>query len=356
MRYFCSPEELSKSIEFCISLLERQELDSRKINEKLMPSIAELKNFLEWICKVCESINSNAELVSRLENPSPEEVEKISKFSSYLPYIGKLLDAVQIVKNKKRKETIERILRDRLEKTGHEFLIEEHRDLFDEMIKEIERAIILYFVLEIVYSVDLRVSSINPISKLRRSMGDRTPEEYFSNLVVGWFVEDVFYRVISNKNVTIEKCGVDAERKIVFGKVKKMGMPDFSLRVKDKLVYLELQRVGKRSIKISNDNLMIEVPEHKLSPDRKIVVIALWLGNNLGKIFRELENTVIFVQSDQYKTTKSSKGKKTYLQISVQEVRNLGIKWNELVSMNADEFLRHICKVLRCSTNYMLGF
>lgn len=345
MRYLCSPKELSKSIESCISFLERRELISRNVDEKLIPSIVELKNFLEWICEVCKSINSNAELVSRLENPSSEEVEKISKISSYLPYLGKLLDAVQIVKNKKRKEIIERILCDRLERTGHEFLIKEHRDLFDEVIKEIERAVVLYFVLEIVYSVDFGVSSINPISKLRRSMGDRTPEEYFSNLVVGWFVEDVFYKVINNKSITIEKCGVDAERKIVFGRVKKMGMPDFLLRVKDKLIYLELQRVGKGSIKINNNSLMIEVPEHKLSSDHKIVVIALWLGNNLGKVFRELENMVIFVQSDQCKPMKNSKSKKTRLQISIQEVKNLGIKWNELVNMSADEFLRHICKV-----------
>lgn len=335
MNAFCSPDDLKKAVDKCISVLEEKEVKDRNISDRgLLERISELRGFLEEISNLCEKVSCVTELVKNLEESLPR-----MKGSYYIKYVGKLLDAVQLVKT--RREEVGNILRSGLRKTGHDFLIgiEEYKGIYEKLLEEVVNAMVLYNALHIIQLA--HHSSSNPISELRGSMGSRTPEEYFSNLVVGWFVEEVFYQLLESKGVDIKKEGVDAKRKILFNRQLGMGKADFSLRVSGKEVKLDLQRVGEGSIKLLGGRVRIEVPKHKFVSGNLLV---FWVGEGLWKRkkHKSLENLLIFYPVP-------SQAPQERIELSEEKVEKLGKKWEEVLNISKDDFLDFLTDICRDS-------
>lgn len=348
MNPLCSPTELRTAIESCVLLLSKEELEARKVREEVREKALDLKEFLQEICGLCENADSVTELVKRLEHWSPRR----ESFYHYFSYLGKLLDAVQIAKSQKRRERIDSVLRELLKESGHAFLITDYRSLYDELIEEVNNATILYHMFYVIHSLHLDTN--NPIAVFRNSMGNRTPEEYFSNLVVGWFLEDIFYEVVCSKGLEIEKQGVDALRKILFGRMQRMGRPDFLIKLDSRKESIELQRVGRGSIELeSQEYLLLKIPEHKL---RLVTLIVFWIGRDqmTTSNYEHLNNTLLFVPVLNQNPRERPSRRTVKIKIALEMVNQLGKRWEDLVSMSGSNFLEHIRTVLREDIRYTL--
>lgn len=343
MSRLCSSNELAKAIDLCVSLLSEEELRERRVREELIREASNLRSFLQWVRSLCEDASSIAEVVGRLEESSPP-IKNIPYFS----YLGGLLDGVQIAKSSKRTD---HILRVALKRTGHEFLINENSGMYRNLLEELSKAESLYHMLHVLHSLNPE-SIKNPLSGLRNSMGKRTPEEYFCDLVVGWFLEEVFLKVIESKGIRIISQGVDARRKVLFSRSEKMGRSDFSLVVDGREVKMELQRVGRGSIKRKEPFILVQVREHKpISSD----FIVFWIGRHFGNRsrYRELNDMVLFVPHPKLPFVKTqTRTGITQVVLHDEEVRLLSKRWEELVRMSKTDFLEHIRTILSTDINY----
>jgi flagellin-specific chaperone FliS len=309
----CSIKEFKEALEKAIGLFDVKVIESKNLNIKETKEI--IKNLEEFLNILKSDIETNSidtyeKLIIFLEN-----LETTNKNLTPLAgYLGKILDVIQLLKpNTTRSKNAKKYFINSLKRTGHEFLFnelstDEQKKLFDEIINSSA----LYILLEIsnfAYS-----NTINPISSLRNSMGDRLPEEYFSELLAGWFIEDVFIKQLKNKGFEVNQVGIDTNRKILFKRPRNMGEADIQIKYKNKEYKIELQRVGKatKPTKINNTKnesiIKTTLKSHKITDDN--VLTILWFGNNPNGIAEKnsfLYNKICIIKNSDINDTSNNK-------------------------------------------------
>jgi len=284
MKILCKTEGFIKALERLIKLLSRENLNKKGVDENLK-GIKEIKSFLMCVLNYLKSdaLSSYEGLIGRLERFGVSDMKNCGlepkDFKNLLSYMGMLLDAIQILKPyTDRYKKIENSLRKALRRTGHEFVLDfferNNREEVESILNEIRNTVATLILLEIIVRVYHEES--NPIISLRRSMGDRYPEEYFSEMMAGWMAEKYFQKLL--KTLTVQREGVDKDFNIFLTKPGKMGGADFEIDGKK----VELQRSSKEKFKLKKqgeNKLVITTPlkEHKLTNSD---VIVLWIGEN----------------------------------------------------------------------------
>ena len=283
MSLLCDLNTFKSALEECIFLLTEGNLSPRGIEDVLSGrDLESLRNFLSWmVTKINGGINSYEKLV--------EEIQRSETPASYklqIGFLGKILDAVQIIKpgTLRHRRVIETI-KEALRRTGHEFVWEEaDQEEKEKYEKELVRATATFHLLEIVFSKAKTAGKKNPIATLRRSMGDRLPEEYFAELLAGWFVEDVIKSELEEKGFTTKLKGVDRGRTVFFVRPNNMGDYDLEVEIGNERFSLEIQRVGKLT-KTREGLFKTALKSHKYeggNSNEKILI--LWIGEKPTQI------------------------------------------------------------------------
>jgi len=299
MSLLCNLRTFKSALEECAFLLTEENLLPRGIKNDLFEKdkdLENLRNFLSWIIKeINEGVDSYEKLV--------KEIQKLKTPDSYrlqIGFLGKILDAVQVVKpGTLRNRRVAVTIKGALERTGHEFVWEEvKREERKKYTKELVRATATFHLLEIVFSKAKTTEKKNPIATLRRSMGNRLPEEYFAELLAGWFIEDVIKSELERKGFVTELKGVDRERKVLFVKPNNMGDYDLEVEIEKERFLLEMQRVGKLT-KTRKGLFKTVLKSHKYeggNSNEKILI--LWIGENptqIAKVHSKWFNHLIFI-------------------------------------------------------------
>ncbi|MBO06616.1 MAG: hypothetical protein CMI58_06245 [Parcubacteria group bacterium] len=278
----CSINEFKKAINKALILLEDDVLKSKNLSlEDVCHAVAGIKHYLEFLnTSIKDNQINDYEALIRFFSSNKTRDKTLSHFMGYL---GQILDVIQLLKpNTARAKNATKYFEKNLTRTGHAFLKKEinseTRKILD---KEIIESAALYIMLEI--SNLALGNSLNPISSLRNSMGDRLPEEYFSELLAGWFVEEIFIDKLKEKGFEIELSGIDSSRKILFKRPRNMGDADILIINGRLRLKIELQRVGNASKPNRIDNnpntnyYKTYLKEHKIR-DRNAKTI-LWIGD-----------------------------------------------------------------------------
>jgi len=234
----CSINEFSKAIGRALKLFDKSNLESRELS---LDSASRIKKLLIVIQSQLKSkrIDSFSELMFFLNNLHLSNRELIPLAG----YLGKILDAIQLLKEKSsRNKNAKLFVKSSLSRTGHLFLYDEPS--VRKLLEEVVNATALFIFLEVSNSTSH--CNINPISTLRNSSGNRLPEEYFSELVAGWYIEDKFLNILLAKKLNAHLAGVDSDHKILFTRPKRnMGDSDITI-IEDNIRYnIELQRIGE---------------------------------------------------------------------------------------------------------------
>lgn len=278
----CSIEEFKNALDKSITLFDNEVIQSKNLTpSEVEPIVRNVKLFLTTLKSQIESkkINTYQELISFLENLELSDRELIPLTG----YLGKILDVIQLLKpNTTRSKNAKKYFINSLKRTGHDFLFNELSQIQKKaLFSEIINSAALYILLEVsnfAYS-----NSINPIASLRNSMGDRLPEEYFSELLAGWFIEDVLIEKLKEKGFKISQTGVDTERKILFKRPENMSSADITIQYGDNELKLEVQRVGKASFTVKKKGQKTKyykttLKSHKTTDSNALTL--LWFGDN----------------------------------------------------------------------------
>jgi hypothetical protein len=279
----CNIDEFKNALIKSIALFDNEVIESKNLSfMDIEPIVKNIKLFLTTLKIKIENdnIDTYEKLISFLENIELSDRNLIPLTG----YLGKILDVIQLLKsNTTRSKNSKKYFKNSLKRTGHDFLFNElsvrqKENLFEGIINSSA----LYILLEVsnlAYS-----NSINPISTLRNSMGDRLPEEYFSELLAGWFIEDVLIEKLKNKGFKINQTGIDTNRKILFRRPKNMGDADINIEYNGYKYSIELQRVGKatKPLKIkgirNTEIIRTSLKSHKIANNNTLTL--LWFGDN----------------------------------------------------------------------------
>lgn len=329
MSLLCNLKTFKFALEECIFLFTIENLSPRGIEYVLSDAdLEKLQNFLSWmVTKINEGISSYEKLIEELQKPETPTTYKLQ-----IGFLGKILDAVQIVKpGTLRNRGVIETIKEALNRTGHAFVWEEARiEERERYAKELVRATATFHLLEVVFSKVKSAGKKNPIATLRRSMGDRLPEEYFAELLAGWFVEDIIKSEIESKGFATELMGVDRERKVFFVRPDNMG--DYDLRVEgDTECYLlEVQRVGKLT-KTREGFFKTALKSHKYeggnSHDK---ILILWIGKEptqIAKAYNKYFNYLIFIPNIRHQKEVTFSNDTIYFKENL--LINRSLSWNE---------------------------
>ncbi len=331
-KLLCNIEDFKSAVEKCENLLSEKNLSCRGIkkedlSDEIKDKIRNLKNFLSWIAKQIDKgeVNSYVHLLKELQtNKAP------SGTSDQIGFLGKILDAVQIVEiNTLRSKRISKTIEENLARTGHKFLLGNNSKHLDkikrEYSKELLEATSTFHLLEVSFMQCKKDKSRNPIASLRKSAGNRLPEEYFSELLAGWLVEDAIKLALENKGFKVTLNGVDKERKILFYKPKDMSAYDLEVEGN---FFMEVQRVGKLTIsrkyeeKLNGKSINISLKKHKYNEgNSNNKILVLWIGKNAPNIKRKnkdlLENKLLFVINPKNRKEVVFNNKRIYISVNL---------------------------------------
>jgi len=359
---FCRVDDFKEAIGGCIKLLDSDALSQRGINILDIDKVShdQLNNligFLSWVKEKVETgVDSYSRLVEELQKSEVPEGYKI-----LVGFLGKILDAVQVIKScTSRNKQVKNAIRKRLERTGHVFLLcEINQDLRKKFLRELLNATATFLLLEVVFSFS---NSANPISSLRRNMGDRLPEEYFSELLAGWLVEEVVFNELEQKGISVIRHGVDKERKILFKRSENMGDYDLTFFLKNGQgdgnyeFKLEIQRVGKKKITLDRKKnaFKVDLKPHKgnfLKEEEGNSVLLLWIGEGKFRI-KEGEKTITPRKGEKPSyllfISKKNSNKVEYdesagkLFINLDFLRENAIEWKRFKEMTKEDFVRSL--------------
>ena len=356
---FCKVDDFKEAVGKCIELLQPVSLKHRGINKQDIDKCnPQLTNLIGFLSQVREKVEAGADSYPRLV----EELQKSKVPKDYkvlVGFLGRILDAVQVMKdsalrNKQVKKAVKRCLK----RTGHDFLLTEvSEDLRKELFEELLSATATFLLLEVAFSFS---DSTNPLSSLRRSMGDRLPEEYFSELLAGWLIEEAIFSELKQKGIPVVRNGVDRKRKILFKRPKNMGDSDLVFSLKNAQdnsnceFKLEIQRVGKKKIPLdANEHAYrVDLKTHKgdfLEKDNSILL--LWIGEGKFRI-KEGKKTMIprkgekpsyllFISKKDLDSKKVDyKNEKLF--INPEFLRKNAIEWKRFKEMTKEDFVRSL--------------
>ena len=339
MSLLCDLNTFKSALEECVFLLTKENLSPRGIEDVLSNSDLEnLRNFLSWmVTKINNGIDSYEKLV--------EEIQKSETPASYkfqIGFLGKILDAVQIIKpGTLRNRRVIETIKEALSRTGHEFVWEEaDQEEKERYAKKLVRATATFHLLEIVFSKAKTAGKKNPIATLRRSMGYRLPEEYFAELLAGWFVEDVIKSELERKGFITELKGVDRERKVLFVRPNNMGDYDLEVEIENERFSLEMQRVGKLT-KTREGLFKTALKSHKYeggNSNEKILI--LWIGEKptqIAKAHSKWFNHLIFIPNIRHQRGVTFSNDTIYFKESF--LINGSLSWNKFKNINGGDLV-----------------
>ncbi len=247
-----------------------------------------------------------------------------------------------------RNDRVVKTINEALNRTGHGFLWEEAtEEERKSYAKELIMATATFHLLEVVFSISKTETSgrNNPISTLRESMRGRLPEEYFAELLAGWFIEDMLSSKIKNKGFTTELKGADKDRKVLFVRPDNMGDYDLEISIDSQSYLLEVQRVGK--LVKNNDCFKTALKYHKYSRgDSNYKILVLWIGKDPSKISRNYSgyfNHLIFIPNIKNRADVIFDEQKGMIRFRESLINSRSISWDELKSTSAEE-LKEIIK------------
>jgi len=284
MSILCGFGTFKSALRKCIRLLDEENLTKRNIDKfpnKVKKRLRTLRAFLAYLEQISERTRSYEELLKELQKP-----ETPKEYLELIGFLGKVLDALQIVKpgTSRRKKVTEKI-RASLERTKHDFVLEEISESDKKAYEEeLAEATATFHLLEVVFSVHKTMKKSNPIASLRGSMGRRLPEEYFAELLAGWLVEDVVKSELKKKGFEVELTGVDRERKVFMKKPKNMGAYDLKVETDEGTYFLEVQRIAPNKLKQKDGCFHTTLKKHKYEGGMgKCKVLVLWVGKGWSK-------------------------------------------------------------------------
>lgn len=286
MNNLCSVEQFINGVDFIIKLIDnKDEIEIRNIP---------YNNFLKLVQPVLCCIKQVREAWNeKIINDYPTLVKYVNndpRFKFCVKKIGKILDLIQL--SKLKPEDFLKYLKIPLERTGHENLLGTiSSEKMKLLLNEVKYSLVIYYLLELgMYLGDIEQEQ-NPIKSLRYNMGNRLPEEYFADLLSGWLTEEWFVEYCSKiLSLNFERVGIDKNLKILFIRPSSMGTYDLKLRIDDKDYYIELQRVGEKSVSVSVETkngstycmLKVDLNKHKLGKEENQILI-LWFGRWISK-------------------------------------------------------------------------
>lgn len=341
MSLLCNLKTFKIALEESIFLLTEKNLSPRGVSKDILldEDLENLKNFLSWlVTKINDGISSYEELIKELQK---RETPKM--YESQIGFLGKILDALQILKPRtSRNRKVVETIKEALNRTGHGFLWEEDsREEKEKYSKELIRATATFHLLEVVFSKTKTPRKKNPIATLRRSMGDRLPEEYFAELLAGWFVEDILKSEIEKKGFTTELMGVDRERKVFFVRPDNMGDYDLKVKIACKNYLLEVQRVGKLT-KSQKGCFKTALKSHKYERgDSNDKILILWIGKNppkTAKVHGKYFNHLIFIPN--IKNQKNVEFSNDTICFNFKENSIISLSWDNFKKANREDLIK----------------
>ena len=172
-------------------------------------------------------------------------------------------------------------------------------------------------------------------------MGDRLPEEYFAELLAGWFVEDVVKSEIESKGFTTELMGVDRERKVFFVRPDNMGDYDLKVKIAAENYLLEVQRVGKLT-KTREGFFKTALKSHKYeggnSNDK---ILILWIGKEptqIAKAHSKYFNHLIFIPNIRHQKEVTFSNDTIYFKENL--IISRALSWNEFKDADGEDLRR----------------
>lgn len=291
----CKTQSFKKALKEAIALLDDEYLKEKGLvigkNIDLEP-VKKMRLFLNIVNNNFEVADDYSKILEILE-----QNKKITKkLSPLIGYMGKILDAIQLIKPESlRHNNAKKYLENNLSRTGHEGAIKElEANKKDWLYSEIIKSSALYILLEATHLAFKNKSKV--LNTLRRSKGDRLPEEYFSELLSGWIIEQVFIKKIKELGFSVNKTGVDEKYSIQLVKPKNMGTADLKIKLAKKSWIVELQRVGKASQ--NGEYFKTELKEHKIKKSKEFNV--LWFGDhpaNIKEKNKVLWNKILIIKN-----------------------------------------------------------
>lgn len=333
MSLLCEVTDFRGALLQCAKLLREEELEARGLQET--PSAIPLcREFLHYLSN--QEVTSYKQLVELLQGSRADK-----KFLRLTGFLGKLLDAVQILKpNSARNQRVRQSIYTALGRTGHDFIWNTlPKDTKEHYEHELLKATAIYQLLEIAALMEPSDSdrSRNPISTLRNSMGARLAEEYFSELLAGWVVEDTFKSFLETKGFKCALEGPDRERQIQFARPTEMGIYDFRVSRVGNTFSLELQRVGKLSRVGNTDRIKTYLRSHKYEGgDDDTKVLVLWIGKPAQQAYKKWTQKLVFISNVRSKSNISFSDDKLLLPT---EILDSARTWKDLADLTGEEII-----------------
>ena len=306
----------------CGVLLQQNELAARGITDP--PGVIETcRQLLRYILDETRVDFSYEQLVHKLQKDRMPP-----QFAILFGVVGKLLDAIQIIKSSSfRNNAIRQSIVEKLKRSGHEFVWQElaGRQRYEE---ELLKATATFQFLEVASLLEPKRGR-NPISTLRKSMGSRLPEEYFAELLAGWIIEDILVEVLRSKGLDCDLEGPDRLRKIQFFRPPEMGVYDFRVSHGNEAFYLELQRVGKLSRERGEVRVRTALKRHKFDRgNRKNRILVLWIGRPKQAGYAKWARRLVFISDPSHKEKEGifHRAENIYLPV---EILDHGWLWSE---------------------------
>lgn len=273
----CSPAALRPAVVRAISLLEPPQLALRGIAEP--EEVALFEPVRELLRAALRAIDAGALDFAQVARAMSLDQELRGNGRLAAAYMGKTIDVLQMLKAGSPRGDIRRRLMVSLHRTGHELVL----DLcpaaeVDRLCHEIVDASATCGLFEI--SLLVSGSTRNPLYQMRRSMGDRSPEEYFSEIHAGWLAEAAFVLLLNDRAIAAELTGTDAHRRVMLKRPDDMGAADLIVGPPESRFRVELQRCGKATRDRDSGWFKIDLKGHKVQRDDTLVVIWVGPGDN----------------------------------------------------------------------------
>ena len=292
----CKIETFNDALELSLSLFSEEYFAKKNLTKDKLSS-PPIENLIKFLSYISDNIkNEKIDDYSKLMNVLNDVSDK--NFLPLFGYLGKILDGIQLLKdNSFRSRNAMECFKNNLRRTSHDYILEKFpTDTLGNLYAEIKLSSSLYILLEASHLA--YTNTDNPISSLRRSMGDRLPEEYFSELLSGWAIEHYFLTILKKHKINALKIGTDNDFTIKFSRSKDMGESDIQVKLNNVDYFLEIQRVGKAT-KDKSKLFKTFLKAHKTKKEDNIVNI-LWFGKEPKKIASansKLHDRIIFVRN-----------------------------------------------------------
>lgn len=271
----CSLKGIKDGLSKLINILNHENLRSRNINSSEVDILVNLLREISELIKK-ENVKDYSDLIFLLNTTKID-----SKYKQIIYRKSFLIEAISILSIRSRKEELRQYIENSLDRTNTNFEDSIFKNIKNKFFNEFIESLTIYYSLKSIEFIR------NSVANIRFNIGNRTIEEYFAELISGWILEE--YLLLKIEEVIgknhIKKKGVDASRKILFGKIH--GASDIHLYLNKKSIHIELQRIANslKPGKKKESEVSVLLKEHKIKNSNVILFITNYkfLSTKLGK-------------------------------------------------------------------------